>query len=70
MERIFIHVGVEYATECLITTKRDAYGRKQYHPEIRTLLSKYELIYGMIPSRCPLERGFENTIELEAGETQ
>jgi hypothetical protein len=69
MERIFRHGDVAYVVECLITTKRDSDGREQYHPEIRALLSQYEPIFGPIPPGRPPDRGFEHTIELEAGAT-
>jgi hypothetical protein len=69
MEGIFRHGDVAYATECLITTKRDSDGREQYHLEIRELLSQYESVFRSIPPGRPPDRGFERTIELEAGAT-
>jgi hypothetical protein len=69
MERIFRHGDVAYVAECFITTRRDLDGRQYYHPKIRELLSQYEPIFGPIPPRRPLDRGFEYTIELEAGAT-
>jgi hypothetical protein len=55
MERIFRHGDVAYAAECLITTKRDAEGRQQYHPQIihRSSLGKYESVFGPIPPGRP-----------------
>jgi hypothetical protein len=67
MERIFRHGDVAYATECLITTRRDSEGREQYNLEIRELPSQYEPIFGPIPPGRPPDRGFEHTIELETG---
>jgi hypothetical protein len=69
MERIFCHGDVAYATECLITTWKDSEGREHYHPQIRELLSQYEPVFGPIPPGRPPDRGFEHTIELEAGAT-
>jgi hypothetical protein len=48
---------------------RDLDGREKYHLEIRALMSQYEPIFGPIPLGRPPDRGFEHTIELEAGET-
>jgi hypothetical protein len=39
MEWIFHHSDVAYATECLITTRKDLEGRENYHPQIRDLVS-------------------------------
>jgi hypothetical protein len=69
MERIFRHSDVAYAAKCLITTQKDSEGREQYHPQIRELLSQYEPMFGPIPPGRPPDRGFEHTIELEAGAT-
>jgi hypothetical protein len=38
MERIFRHGEAKFATECLITTRKDSKGRQQYQTEIRNLL--------------------------------
>jgi hypothetical protein len=38
MERIFRHGEVVYVAECLITTRKDSEGKKQYHIEIKNLL--------------------------------
>jgi hypothetical protein len=69
MERIFCHSDVAYAAEFLITMRKDSEGREQYHPQIRELLGRYEPIFGPIPPRRPLDKGFEHMIELEAGAT-
>ena len=69
MERIFRHGDVAYDVDCLITIGTDSYARRHYHPEIRALLSQYELVFGSRPLGRPLDRGFEHTIELEAGVT-
>lgn len=69
MEQIFRHGDVAYATECLMTTRKDSEGRERYHPQIRKLLSQYELVFGPIPSGRPPNMGFEHTIELEVGVT-
>jgi hypothetical protein len=69
MEQIFHHSDVAYATKCLITTRKDLEGRQHYHPHIRKLLSQYEPVFGSIPPGRPPDRGFEHTIELEAGAT-
>jgi hypothetical protein len=69
MERIFCHGDVAYAVECLITTLKDSEDREHYHPQIRKILSQYELVFRSIPPRIPPNRGFEHTIELEAGST-
>jgi hypothetical protein len=69
MEWIFHHGDVAYAIECLITTQKDLEGREHYHPQIRELLSQYDLVFGPIPLGRPPNRGFEHTIELEVGAT-
>jgi hypothetical protein len=69
LERIFRHGDVAYATECLITTRKDSEGREQYHPQIRELLGHYEPVFWPIPPGRPPDRGFEHMIELEAGAT-
>jgi hypothetical protein len=69
MERIFRHGDVAYAAECLITARKDSEGREHYHPQIRELMGQYEPVFGPIPPERPPERGFEHTIELEAGAT-
>jgi hypothetical protein len=69
MERIFHHGDVAYATDCWITTRKDSKGREQYHPQIRGLLERYEVVFGPIPPGRPPDRGFEHMIELEAGPT-
>jgi hypothetical protein len=69
MERIFRHGDVAYAAECSITTRKDSEVREHYHPQIRELLSQYEPVFGLIPPGRPPDRGFEHTIELEAGAT-
>jgi hypothetical protein len=51
----------------LITTRKDLEGREHYHRQIKKLLSQYEPVFGPIPPGRPLDRGFEHTIELEAG---
>jgi hypothetical protein len=69
MERIFCHGDVAYAAECLITMRKDSEGREQYHPQIRELLGRYELVFGPIPPGRLLDKGFEHMIELEVGDT-
>jgi hypothetical protein len=67
MERIFCHIDVAYAVECLITTRKDSEGREHYHPQIIELLTQYGALMGPIPLGRPPDRGFEHTIELETG---
>jgi hypothetical protein len=69
MEQIFCHGDVSYAAECLITTQKDSEGKEHYHPQIRELLSQYEPLFGLIPPGRLPDRGFEHTIELQAGAT-
>jgi hypothetical protein len=69
MERIFHHGYVAYTVECLNTTQKDSEGREHYHPQIKELMGQYELVFGSIPPRRPPDKGFEHTIELEAGAT-
>jgi hypothetical protein len=42
MERIFKHGEVAYATECLITMRKDSEGQQQYQIEIRNLLGRHQ----------------------------
>jgi hypothetical protein len=67
MERIFRHVEVAYAAECLITTRKNSKGRQHYQTEIRNLLGRHQQVFGSIPSKRPPDRGFEHTTELEEG---
>jgi hypothetical protein len=69
VEQIFCHGDVAYVAECLITTWKDSKGREHYHPHIRELMSQYEPVFGPIPPERPPDKGFEHTIELEAGAT-
>jgi hypothetical protein len=67
MERIFRHGGVTYATECVITTRRDSDSRQQYQAEIGALLSQHEQVFSLMSPRRPPDRGFEHTIKMEEG---
>jgi hypothetical protein len=67
MEAIFKHVDVVYATQCFITSQTDNEGRRQYHADMKDLLSRHDKVFGQIPLGRPPDRGFEHTIELEEG---
>jgi hypothetical protein len=67
MERIFRHGEVVYAAKSLITTQMDSYGHPQYQTDIKTLLGRYQQVFGLIPPWIPPDKGFDHIIELEEG---
>jgi hypothetical protein len=46
IERIFRYGEVAYATECLITMRKDLKDRQQYQTEIRNLLGQHQQVFG------------------------
>jgi len=67
MEAIFRREEIVYATECKVSTRVDEKGKVHYTPKIKKILDRYHKVFGPIPLGVPLDRGFENIIELEAG---
>jgi hypothetical protein len=67
MDSIFQTEEIVYAAECRISTRVDKQGKVHYTLEIQEILDKHHKVFGPIPPGVPLDRGFENIIELEEG---
>jgi len=67
MEAIFKREDVAYATKCLISVQLDKEGRPQYSHDIQQIINNHNKFFEPIPLGQPLDRGFEQIIELEEG---
>ena len=68
MEAIFWHVDIAWAAHCFVLAK-PIKGQQTPHwdDDHQNILITYDKVFIDIPSGIPPHRGFEHTIELEAG---